>query len=248
EIGNCPEESVVSPFDLISSKSHFNFATSVLSLAFSEALLALFAKIHLAKKTATGILCKHLDTQHPGWSTIEIFALTQTVSIQSLTVNQKARFNILLAEWIVSDTLPFLIVGSKALITLLKFFNATLELLSRETIKSIVYNSFISMRGDVQTLFEQISGQISITLDLWTSRANMPFLATVMRHHSNLAYYRLSQEEDSDLQAVTWFLQPFYEITNILSGSTYVTLGLSALLIDDIIDVISLYIQNSSSS
>ncbi|CAG8817579.1 356_t:CDS:2, partial [Racocetra persica] len=57
----------------------------------------------------------------------------------------------------------------------------------------------------------------------------------------------LSQEEDSDLQAVTQFLQPFYEITNILSGSTYITLGLSALLMDDIIDVISSYIQDSSS-
>ncbi|CAG8839029.1 5977_t:CDS:2, partial [Racocetra persica] len=77
---------------------------------------------------------------------------------------------------------------------------------------------------------------------------SMPMtIAAVMRHYSNLAYYRLSQEEDSDLQAVTQFLQPFYEITNILSGSTYVTLGLSALLMDNIIDVISSYIQDSSS-
>ncbi|CAG8523985.1 15814_t:CDS:2 [Cetraspora pellucida] len=94
---------------------------------------------------------------------------TATVSTQSLTVDQRARFNILLAEWIVSDTLPFSIVGSKALIALLKFLNVTLELPSRETIKSIVHNSFISMRSDVQTLFEQIFSQISIILDLWTS-------------------------------------------------------------------------------
>ncbi|CAG8738582.1 29448_t:CDS:2, partial [Racocetra persica] len=234
----------------------------------------IICKNSFSKKIATGTLRKHLDTQHPGWNTIEIFAFTQMI---------------------VSDTLPFSIVGSKALITLLKFLNATLELLSRETIKSIVHNSFISMRGDVQTLFEQISGQISIILDFWTFHANMPFLgvtahwinkdwnlkkilvdmcilphphtdfkeieqsvgkvytsmpmmiAAVMRCHSNLVYYRLSQEEDSDLQAVIWFLQPFYEITNILSGSTYVILGLSALLIDDIIDVILSYIQDLSS-
>ncbi|CAG8816308.1 33199_t:CDS:2, partial [Racocetra persica] len=79
----------------------------------------IICKNSFSKKTATGILCKHLDTQHPGWSTIEIFALTQIVSTQ---------------------------IGSKALIALLKFLNATLELLSYETIKSIVHNSFISMR------------------------------------------------------------------------------------------------------
>ncbi|CAG8717180.1 5140_t:CDS:1, partial [Cetraspora pellucida] len=86
------------------------------------------------------------------------------------------QFNILLAEWIILNTLPFSIVGSKALIILLKFLNATLELPSHKTIKLIIHNSFISLRGDVQTLFEQISGQISITLDLWTFCTNMPLL------------------------------------------------------------------------
>ncbi|CAG8840183.1 9086_t:CDS:2, partial [Racocetra persica] len=113
--------------------------------------ICVICKNEFSKKTSMGTLCKHLDTQHPGWSTIELF-------------------------WIVSDTLPFSTVESKALIALLHFLNTTLELPSRETIKSIVQNSFISMRSDVQALFGQIFSNISITLDIWTSRANMPFL------------------------------------------------------------------------
>ncbi|CAG8747479.1 25956_t:CDS:2, partial [Racocetra persica] len=149
-------------------------------------VICVICKNEFSKKTSTGTLRKHLDTQHPGWSTIELFALTQnnTVSVQTLTVDQKARFNTLLAEWIVSDTLPFSTVESKALIALLHFLNAALELPSRETIKSIVQNSFISMRSDVQALFGQIFSNISITLDIWTSRANMPFLG-VIAHRIN---------------------------------------------------------------
>ncbi|CAG8852310.1 29701_t:CDS:1, partial [Racocetra persica] len=36
-------------------------------------------------------------------------------------------------------------------------------------------------------------------------------IAAVIRHHNNLAYYKLISQEDSDLQVVTRFLQPFYE-------------------------------------
>ncbi|CAG8563835.1 35654_t:CDS:2 [Racocetra persica] len=316
-------------------------------------VICVICKNEFSKKTSTGTLCKHLDTQHPGG----------------------VRFNTLLAEWIVSDTLLFSTVESKALIALLHFLNATLELLSRETIKSIIQNSFISMRSDVQALFRQIfidmcillhphngedietklesilatfnittkiicattdsgsnvisaihllnmhlsmqnfyfysrcclahvlylivmagmtpiktsiekvyrfvkaiTSSSTITQDFkkigqlvdedevvrkipqdistrWNSTylilsvyTSMPTtIAAIMRHHNNLVYYKLTLQEDSDLQVVTRFLQPFYEVTNILSGSTYVTLGLSIVLIDDIVDVITSYIQDSSS-
>ncbi|CAG8442210.1 8490_t:CDS:1 [Cetraspora pellucida] len=63
-------------------------------------VICIICKNEFSKKTSTGILRKHLDTQHPGWSMIELFAFTQnnTISVQTLTVDQKARFNILLAE------------------------------------------------------------------------------------------------------------------------------------------------------
>ncbi|CAG8838911.1 5766_t:CDS:2, partial [Gigaspora margarita] len=53
--------------------------------------------------------------------------------------------------------------------------------------------------------------------------------------------------KESDLQATTQFLKPFYETTNVLFGSTYMMLEILILLIDDIVDTVSLYIQNSTS-
>ncbi|CAG8443147.1 14941_t:CDS:2 [Dentiscutata heterogama] len=71
--------------------------------------------------------------------------------------------------------------------------------------------------------------------------------AVVMRYHNNLAYYKLTPQEDFDLQVVTQFLQPFYEVTKILSNSIYITLELSIFLMNDIVDVIRSCIQDSLS-
>lgn len=54
-------------------------------------------------------------------------------------------------------------------------------------------------------------------------------------------------QEEINLQATVQFLKPFYETTNVLSGSTYTTLGISILLIDDIVDNISSCILNPES-
>ncbi|CAG8721389.1 9534_t:CDS:2, partial [Cetraspora pellucida] len=78
------------------------------------------------------------------------FKSEATISTQILTTAQKTKFNMLVAEWIISDTLPFSI--------------------------SIVQKAFTVMQKDIQSLFEQISSKISITLDIWTSHANVPFI------------------------------------------------------------------------
>ncbi|CAG8671322.1 23480_t:CDS:2, partial [Racocetra persica] len=92
----------------------------------SSTVTCIICKNEYSSKISTSILRKHLDTQHQGWSTIKIFALMQnnSVSIQNLIANQKAQFNLLLAEWIVTDTLPFSIVKTKVLIALLQYLNA----------------------------------------------------------------------------------------------------------------------------
>ncbi|CAG8572430.1 14817_t:CDS:2 [Cetraspora pellucida] len=75
---------------------------------------------------ATGTLRKHLDSQHPA---------------------QKTKLHMLVAEWIVSDTLSFSIVSSESFATMLRYLNANI------------------------TFFK-----IAVTLDIWTSHANVLFL------------------------------------------------------------------------
>ncbi|CAG8833262.1 7140_t:CDS:2, partial [Gigaspora margarita] len=69
----------------------------------------------------------------------------------------------------------------------------------------------------------------------------------LIRYNNNLNKYKLILQEESDLQAITQFLNPFYETTNVLFGSIYMTLGISIVLMDSIVDTISLYLQNPTS-
>ncbi|CAG8840505.1 13809_t:CDS:2, partial [Gigaspora margarita] len=71
---------------------------------------------------------------------------------------------------------------------------------------------------------------------------------TIIRYNKSLNKYKLSLQKEADLQAATQFLRPFYKTMNVLSGSTYTTLGLSILLVDDIINTILSCIRNSTSS
>ncbi|CAG8442197.1 8489_t:CDS:1, partial [Cetraspora pellucida] len=100
----------------------------------------------------------------------------------------------------------------------------------------------------VRKIPQDVSTRWNSTYLMLSVYTSMPTtIAAVMRCHNNLAYYKLTPQEDSDLQVVTRFLQPFYEVTNILSDSTYVMLGLSIVLMDDVVDVITSCIQDSSS-
>ncbi|CAG8726919.1 13195_t:CDS:1, partial [Dentiscutata heterogama] len=73
-------------------------------------------------------------------------------------------------------------------------------------------------------------------------------ISAIIRHNKNLNKFKLTLQEETNLHATTQFLKPFYEAINILSGSTYMTLGISIILIEDIVDNISSYIQNLESS
>ncbi|CAG8685632.1 27596_t:CDS:2, partial [Gigaspora margarita] len=68
---------------------------------------------------ATGNLHKHLDTHHPGWDSDKqsgqqclTFTPEITISKQILIFAPKNKFNALIAEWIVSDTLSFFVVST----------------------------------------------------------------------------------------------------------------------------------------
>ncbi|CAG8734790.1 17243_t:CDS:2 [Gigaspora margarita] len=76
----------------------------------------------------------------------------------------------------------------------------------------------------------------------------MPIMiSATIRRNKNLDKFKLTPQEEINLQATVQFLKPFYETTNVLSGSMYMILGISILLIDKIVDNISSCILNSES-
>ena len=85
---------------------------------------------------------------------------------------------------------------------------------------------------DVSTRWNSTYLMLSVYVTMPTT------IAALIRRNKNLNKYKLTPQKESDLQTVTQFLKPFYETTNVLSGSTYMTLGISILLIDSIVDTI----------
>ncbi|CAG8857379.1 1604_t:CDS:2, partial [Gigaspora margarita] len=102
----------------------------------------------------------------------------------------------------------------------------------------------------VRNLVKAISGSSSLTQELKELGQSVGEgeATPLIRRNNNLSKYKLTPQEESDLQATTKFLHPFYETTNVLSGSTYKTLGISIILTDDIVDTVLSYIQNSTGS
>ncbi|CAG8757451.1 27438_t:CDS:2, partial [Gigaspora margarita] len=72
-------------------------------------------------------------------------------------------------------------------------------------------------------------------------------ISAIIRRNKNLEKFKLTPQDETNLQVTTQFLKPFYETTNVLSGSTYTTLGILILLIDDIVENVSACIQDSTS-
>ncbi|CAG8610765.1 9161_t:CDS:2, partial [Cetraspora pellucida] len=124
------------------------------------------------------------------------FTPEMIISSQSLTLAQKTKLYILIAKWIVSNMLPLFIISSRSFATMLQYLNANVDLPSCETIKSIIQNAFIIMQKNVKTLLEQAPSKISVTLDIWTSHTNVPFLCIIAHWINN------DEEIDTHLHSV----------------------------------------------
>ncbi|CAG8534554.1 256_t:CDS:2, partial [Dentiscutata heterogama] len=101
-----------------------------------------------------------------------------------------------------------------------------------------VISSSSSITQDFKEL-EQSVGEAYITMHTT--------IVAVIRYNKNLTKFKLTPQEETNLQVTTQFLKLFYETTNIPSSSNYITLNIAILLIDDIVDNILLCIQNPAS-
>ncbi|CAG8463628.1 1624_t:CDS:2 [Dentiscutata heterogama] len=100
----------------------------------------------------------------------------------------------------------------------------------------------------IRKILQDVSTQWNSTYMMLSAYVTIPTtIAAIIRRNKKLNKFKLTLQEEANLQATTKFLEPFYETTNVLSSSTYITLGISILLIDDIIDNISSCIHDSTS-
>ncbi|CAG8605177.1 7821_t:CDS:1 [Dentiscutata heterogama] len=95
---------------------------------------------------------------------------------------------------------------------------------------------------------QDVSTHWNSTYLMLSAYVTMPMtISAIIRRNKNLEKFKLTPQDETNLQVTTQFLKLFYETTNVLSGSTYTTLGISILLIDDIIENVLACIQDPTS-
>ncbi|CAG8629528.1 3144_t:CDS:2 [Scutellospora calospora] len=119
----------------------------------NQSVICSICKSEFSVTIATSNLHKHLNSRHLSWETNK-----------SIPIQQVLTFT------------PEATISKQTLIMAQKTKFNIIDLPSHDVIKSIIQKAFTVMQKDIQSLFEQISSKISITLDIWTSRANMPFI------------------------------------------------------------------------
>ncbi|CAG8820055.1 28516_t:CDS:2, partial [Gigaspora margarita] len=157
------------------------------------------------------------------------FTPEMTISNQMLISAQKTKLHMLVAKWIVSDILPFLIISSESFATVLRYLNTNVDLPSCETIKSTIQSAFVIMQKDIKILLNQASTHI---LNLIVTSGLSPIRLLIEKVRNLVKAISASSSLTQELKEL---------------GQS-VGEGISILLINDIVDTISSYIQNSTGS
>ena len=82
-----------------------------------------------------------------------------------------------LVEWIIINQHPFTLVEEPKFIDYIHTLHPDIILVSADIIKKKIMDLYIDNIIKIQKVFQDISGKISFTMDVWTSPSTKSFLA-----------------------------------------------------------------------
>lgn len=82
-----------------------------------------------------------------------------------------------LLKWIVVSNQHFSVVEEDTFIELIQMFNPSAEVISDKTIKADLTAAYLKKIEEIKQGLKGIPGKISITMDMWSSKNVLPFLA-----------------------------------------------------------------------
>ncbi|KAJ6636741.1 PiggyBac transposable element-derived protein 2, partial [Pseudolycoriella hygida] len=124
----------------------------------------------------TGNLAKHLQKKHTDDIVLDGFETDNGIFVFSQEKFRKA-----LIKWIVICDQPFTEPQQQSFVELVQSLNPNAELISDKTVRADIIATYEEMLGELKASLCKIPGKISISLDGWTSRNILPFLA-IRRH------------------------------------------------------------------
>ncbi|CAG8705943.1 8758_t:CDS:2, partial [Racocetra persica] len=94
-------------------------------------------------------------------------------------------FRKFLAQWVISDSQPFMTLENIHFCHLVKLLNPHVLVPRGDTIRTDIIKSFEEKRRKLIILFQNIPGKISFVIDVWTSPNAYSFLATTAHWITN---------------------------------------------------------------
>ena len=82
-----------------------------------------------------------------------------------------------LIEWIIVNQHPFTIVEEPKFINFIHTLSPHAILISADTVKNKIMELYRNNVDKIQEIFQDISGKISFTIDIWTSPSTKSFLS-----------------------------------------------------------------------
>ncbi len=82
-----------------------------------------------------------------------------------------------LLKWIILSNQPFSVVEEDAFLELIQTLNPSAEVISNKTIKADLTATYFENVEEIKQLLKTIPGKISLTIDMWSSKNVLPFLA-----------------------------------------------------------------------
>ncbi|KAJ6647836.1 Zinc finger BED domain-containing protein RICESLEEPER 2, partial [Pseudolycoriella hygida] len=120
--------------------------------------------------SSTGNLIRHLENKHPG-----IYS-TKTDQDETFVFKQE-KFRQALLKWVVMCGQPFSAPKDQAFVDLMKCLNPLARIVCDKTIRADLMVEYERKVEELKTELAAVPGKISITLDGWTSKHGLPFLA-----------------------------------------------------------------------
>ena len=87
-----------------------------------------------------------------------------------------------LIEWIIINQHPFTLVEEPKFIEYTHKLYPNAVLISADTIKRKIMDLYLSNVDKMQEIFQDISGKISFTIDIWTSPSTKSFLSVTAHY------------------------------------------------------------------
>ncbi|CAH1763824.1 8132_t:CDS:2, partial [Entrophospora sp. SA101] len=135
------------------------------------------SKLYKAQRDgSTSTLKNHLKKSHANLFSKEVGPIDIFLKSENKLKFTQESWNNDLIKWIVTSDQPFTVIESNFFKTMIKRLKPEAKIFSADTIRNNIFKSFNENLIFIKNLLQEVPGQISFTLDSWTSKNQVPFL------------------------------------------------------------------------